>query len=65
MTSDGPRVTPGPKWPRASAAFLLLTAIAVTLVVGCAAPGHLKFQASTVAPVPKDTVVGDFAGRSR
>ena len=65
MSRDVSRRAPGPGWPRASAALLLLTAIGVTVVIGCAAPGHLKYQAATVAPVPKDTVVADFTGRAR
>jgi len=65
MSRDVSRRAPGPGWPRASAALLLLTAIGVTVVIGCAAPGHLKYQAATVAPVPKDTVVSDFTGRAR
>lgn len=65
MTPDVSRTAPGPGWPRASAATLLLTSIAVAVVLGCAGPGRLKYQAETMAPVPKDTVVRDYIGRPR
>jgi 3',5'-cyclic AMP phosphodiesterase CpdA len=50
-------------------AVAALGALAAWLILGCmgcaAAPGRLKYVASTVAAVPKDTLVHDYMGRSK